>query len=187
MNELGVGKLITGEAERDAIHVAVAPVTADEDLWPGDWVRLRYGSTELAYRDNYNDQAIGVVDPFLEKHHRINKGQRFWLFLFPGTVVGMRHHWAHLVFDSPAEPQNEHEAWLRRFAEEWGFNFDDLISTASESNEDGMSYVTARGSELYGAGELGEDYEWFWYHLERYTGKHFSPSHRQNLGWSCTC
>ena len=35
MNEIKLGKLIDGPAERDAIHIAIAPVVANERLKPG--------------------------------------------------------------------------------------------------------------------------------------------------------
>lgn len=35
MNDLNIGKLITTEQQRDAIHVAIAPVEAAQNLWAG--------------------------------------------------------------------------------------------------------------------------------------------------------
>lgn len=39
-SKLGLGQIITSQQERDAIHIAVAPVTAAEKLNPGDHVAL---------------------------------------------------------------------------------------------------------------------------------------------------
>lgn len=39
-SKLGIGQIIATEQFRDAIHVAVAPVVAGEQLHPGDHVGL---------------------------------------------------------------------------------------------------------------------------------------------------
>jgi hypothetical protein len=94
-----LGQLIEdGDRRRDAIHIAVAPVTAADRLTPGQHVGL-------VQEDNLElvgpcDQNIGVVDPFLAKE--VEPGQRFWLFLYPGTITGLRHVWTHPVFTKAA-------------------------------------------------------------------------------------
>jgi hypothetical protein len=90
--DLGLGKLIIGEAHRDAVHVAVAPVVAQENLSPGDHVDANGG---------WAGERVGIVDPFLREP--VRKGDRFWLFLYPGTVTGLRHMWTHPAF-APARP-----------------------------------------------------------------------------------
>lgn len=83
-----VGKLLTGTEGRDAIHFALAPVVASEILRPGQEVG-RNGSIE--------GPMLGIVDPFLKQD--VLPGQRFWLFLFPGTITSLRHVWAHPAFE----------------------------------------------------------------------------------------
>lgn len=39
MSELNIGKIIEGEAARDAIHIAVAPVVAGEHLCASDFLQ----------------------------------------------------------------------------------------------------------------------------------------------------
>lgn len=85
-----LGKLITDTAQRDAVHVAVIPVMADEDLSPGARVGVIGYSTLRATKTR---EAVGVVDPFLVDV--VKKGQFFWLFLLPGTTSPPRHHWTH--------------------------------------------------------------------------------------------
>lgn len=86
-----VGQLVEGEAFRDAIHVAVAPVVAACRLERGAHVGLGPDG-----RAAPSSQPIGIVDPFLEED--VQPGQRFWLFIYPNTVTSLRHAWTHPAF-----------------------------------------------------------------------------------------
>ncbi len=86
-----VGKLADENSRRDAIHVAVDPVVAGEELPPGAPIRL-VPSRFVAFRAP-PEVAVGIVDPFLA--HNVLPGERFWLFLLPGTVTGLRHTWSY--------------------------------------------------------------------------------------------
>ena len=99
-----LGQLIeNGDRRRDAIHIAVAPVTAAEQLAPGQHVGLiEPGNLELVGPCGCN---IGVVDPFLTQ--QVEPGQRFWLFLYPGTITGLRHVWSHPAFTAAAAAVKE--------------------------------------------------------------------------------
>jgi hypothetical protein len=184
MTDLNIGKKITADAQRDAIHIAIAPAVCDADiLSAGRRVSLRYGSNPpLAIPDEYSEEAVGIVDPFLRE--LIHRGEWFWIFLFPGTITGLRHQWTHPAFDQITTPMDEHEAWLRRFAEEWGFDFHEMVDVATDPDDD---YITAYGHELHSAGELGADHELFWEHLEAYLQRSFDLAHRESVGWSCSC
>lgn len=87
-----IGRLIEegDNARRDAVHVAVAPVTAGEDLLPGQHVSHANGVAHSS------GDWIGIVDPYLTEI--VREGQRFYLFLYPGTVTSLRHVWAHPAF-----------------------------------------------------------------------------------------
>lgn len=91
-----LGQLIEGEAHRDAVHVAVVPIRANRVLKPGERVGVLEGG-ELATNDLDRVEPIGVVDPFLKAPVEVD--QRFYLFLYPGSAIGLRHVYRHPVLD----------------------------------------------------------------------------------------
>jgi hypothetical protein len=91
-----VGRLIRESGERDAIHIAVAPVFSSETVHPGCPLSLAEGSTEQVVP--YMDNPVGIVDPFLKG--AVYPGQKFYMFLFPNTVTSLRHEWTHPAFDA---------------------------------------------------------------------------------------
>lgn len=185
MNSVEVGKLITSPQERDAIHIAVLPVVAAEQLRTGQDIGFVYGSRTLVKAKDrcYGLEAVGIVDPFLPQYY-VEKGQEFWMFLFPNTVTGMRHHWQHPLVDNVKPPASESEKWLREFADKWNFDYEEMVEEAPMKE----GCVVARGIDIHSAGELdpGEE-ELFWTHIEKLTGQQFDEQHRQQFGWSCSC
>lgn len=98
-----LGQLITnGDRMRDAIHIAVAPVMASVNLRPGQPIALVQSDDGHGYSvaDAPASLAQGIVDPFLTEP--VTSGQRFWMFLYPGTITGLRHVWTHPVFAKAA-------------------------------------------------------------------------------------
>lgn len=92
MNEAPmIGRLAGASAKRDAIHIAIAPVIAGENLEPGDHIGIIEGS---ALKDA--ELTIGIVDPFLRK--TVDEGERFFIFLYPNTITSLRHVWEHPAF-----------------------------------------------------------------------------------------
>lgn len=111
MDTLKIGQLITSEQNRDAIHMAIAPVIAAEKLAPGDHVGLLpdgRASEAVAH--------IGIIDPFLKK--AVRAGDKCWLFLYPGSITSLRHEWAHPAFtaESAASSKSYSETWMRAWA-----------------------------------------------------------------------
>lgn len=91
MSEVILGKIIKEEdARRDAIHVAVVPVQARENLMPGIHVGMVHGQASAGM---HREGCIGIVDPFLEDP--VSAGEFFWLLLYPKTVRNLRHEWDH--------------------------------------------------------------------------------------------
>lgn len=99
-----LGQLITdGERRRDAVHVAVAPVTAEGRLKPGMHVGFtrsndnNWAGDHTQVIDNDRFEFVGIVDPFLEED--VDAGQRFWMFLYPNTITSLRHVWSHPAWE----------------------------------------------------------------------------------------
>ena len=186
MENVKLGQLIEkgSASQRDAIHVAVMPVTAAEDLKPGAKIAFVYGTKNMVKQEHY--RPVGVVDPFLDTY-QVDKGEEFFMMLFPGTITGLRHEWTHPDIDRPA-PTNEHEKWLREFASRWNFDYDEMIQQASApSTEGSWNYITANGVDLHNKYELGADHDLFWSHLECVVDKFFDQGHRDRFVWSCSC
>lgn len=91
-----LGQLCGDDARRDAVHVPVAPVEAGQDLLPAQRVSIAPDGRAV-----YGDDPVGIVDPFLTEP--VKRGQRFWVFVFPGTITGLRHLWTHKAF-APVKP-----------------------------------------------------------------------------------
>ena len=107
MSDLKLGQIITTPQNRDAIHVAVAPITATKKLFPGEHTGIKRGTSE----SDENAENIGVVDPFLKDS--VKRGETCWLFLYPNTVTGLRHEWTHPAFATPPiNHQPEHHCGL---------------------------------------------------------------------------
>lgn len=175
---LKLGEIIAPEraAERDAVHVAVVPVTAGERLIPGSRVRVENGRAFVA-----KSSAVGVADPFLSV--AVMTGQRFWLYLQPGSITSLRHEWEHPSF--PLEPlrvQSEEreasEKWLREFADVYRIDYRDLVEGA-ETGDGGTFGMDTPYDEVRSAE--------FWQHIENVTGKRFDDAHRENTYFGCAC
>lgn len=182
-NQLGLGQIITTEQSKDAIHVAVAPVESDELLKPGVHVRLTASGKAV---ETNRASAIGVVDPFLNA--RVQKGERFWLFLYPGTITSLRHDWSHPAFEGTPEPTqaklddnvSKSRKWLEAFAADFGADVDALINAANTGN---ASRVCGSKRSF---NEQAHEPE-FWEHIETVTGQRFGSEHREKICFSCIC
>jgi hypothetical protein len=189
MSDTIVGKILDELQERDAIHIAVACVIADELLMPGQPIGFDESAPDQehvigAARAN----AIGIVDPFL--HRAVNPGQRFWMFLFPQTITGLKHVWTHPAFPEGQQvaplPKSANvafsEAWLRDFIAGADCpDYDTVINaaingTSSSWDED---YLHFDGYDAHGTIP-----DLFWDHIEVVTGK--KPKHRAKY-FSCSC
>lgn len=155
-----IGQIIPGITARDAIHIAVAPVVAGEELEPGTHVAFD-GDGEMV---SYLTRTIGIVDPFLR--NPVEKGQKFRLFLYPGTVTNLRHEWDHPGFKHEPSAGSVSMGWLQHFAELHQMTYNDLMAAVKEYVETGCEDATVE-----------DDFkEWetpneFWVHYQAVTGK----------------
>lgn len=185
MSELKLGKILNGTEQRDAFHVAVAPVVAGTELTPGERVGLKYNSTEIVLPST--KCAIGIVDPFLQC--TVQQGERFYLWLYPNTVTGMRHHWEHPAFpDAVAVSANNDsrsasEQWLRNFAESINQTYSNLMEAADDWDKH-REYTHAGENEDY---KNAGDGEWreFWMHWQQVTGR--VPTDAEGYFFTCSC
>ena len=173
MSDPKLGQLIAGDADRDAIHVAVAPVVATEQLYPGEHIGfVEEGDCEKVGRTS---APIGIVDPYLRGG--VTAGDRFWMFLYQGTVTSLRHHWGHSAFNADTGP---HHKWITELASSVGLSYKDMIEGAD-------AYVNRREYIMRGGLLEGESVpKEFWEHYEAVTRKKVSEDKRGSF-FSCSC
>lgn len=179
--DIGIGKLIDKERERDAIHMAVASVVASCRLFVGQHIGI--DDKGMATADNV--EHIGIVDPFLPQH-RIETGERFWMFLYPGSITSIRHDWTHPKLESTPDKAAS-EAWLRQYAVS-------VNSYLAEESEDSAYHtlmsdlaqgaITYHGIDMHGRDDL-IDADELRHHAQIILGK---PINYDSFEYfSCTC
>ncbi len=188
MSDTNLGTLLTGTPSRDAVHFAIAPVTTNEILHPGQHVGLvKDSTTEVTAKTK---KTIGIVDPFLKT--KVMPGDRFYLMLYQATVTGMKHVWTHASFPEapvvePVSPLNvaqtlalASKTWLQGFADEVGLHYIELLAAAKDYLDHG-EYLN-HGSRWEGQSVPPE----FWDHYETVTQTKVSESQRGGF-FSCSC
>lgn len=181
-----IGRVPESGAGRDAVHIAVVPVVAAEDLKPGDSVIVR-GRT--AVKTSANPNRDGIADPF--RTDAIPKGTRFWLFLNPGSITSLRHVWTHPALpDEAGVAENEDEdgpgddvvadsrEWLARFAAEHDEEYKRVMRWATRYQDTGQQEIG--GMEWLNYESPPE----FWSHWGVVTGR--TPT-RSGDFWTCDC
>jgi hypothetical protein len=178
------------EDGRDAVHIALAPVTAADRLYPGQHIGFRKGNEMVGV----SDQPLGIVDPFLPSF--VETGERFWMFLYPNTISGLRHVWTHPSFmpETPQYTKEESEKWLREFCRTADCPSYEVVIAAAVG--DPVSPVDGYKEEAY---ENDGDYLFFsgrdahssipsefWDHVQNLTGKEI-PSYKRAKAFSCSC
>lgn len=177
-----LGTIISETEKRDAIHLAVEPIIAGEDLEPGTHVGIKDGKA-YAKRNRYSpvENSVGIVDPFLKRH--VKEGDRFWLVVYPRQITSLRHVWSHPEFPETAETQKlttsmkaESEAWLRNFAREQGPSYEEFLANARDYSE-----YMCFGTDIYG--DIPEE---FWHHCQIILGKEI-PKDKRAEYFRCAC
>lgn len=175
-----LGKLIYHPVGRDAVHVAIAPVVATEKLNPADRVVVLDDRVSVAKADE--EDAIGIVDPFLEEP--VKPTERFYIWLLPETVTSIAHVWRHPAFDIKKEAVVPLERaisydWIEDYAQrEHGLSYDEVMAAASKWLSEQRYLVN--GGRFQSQSVCDE----FWDHWEIVTGR--SSGDRGNF-FSCSC
>ena len=175
-----LGSFITPMESRDAIHLAVEPIEAGQTMVPGGHVNIN--DEGKAVRADLG-KGVGIVDPFLTEG--VQKGQWFWLVVYPRTITALHHVWEHPAFPAVSN-QSTSEKWLRNFVEDQGVQayeedgdtFDQFIAAALRAKTYG--YVSL---PFDGNGSLPPE---FWNHVESYTGEKIPQENRSDY-FSCAC
>lgn len=170
------------EEKRDAIHLAVMPAEALERLKPGAHVNVgKDGERAFVAAEG---EGIGIVDPFLPRP--VERGQRFWLVIYPRKIQSLRHVWSHPAVpdEAPAvalvEPGDviAAKARIRDMAADLDCSVERLMDGAAEFLE--------HGDYLHFGFDL--DYDWpadeFWRCYEIVTGK---PVASKEFFFRCSC
>jgi hypothetical protein len=177
-----LGTIIT-DGGRDAIHLAVEPVIAGEDLLPACHIGIKDGK---AYMTTVNIKALGIVDPFITG--KINEGQKFWLIVYPRQITSLRHVWEHpdfLQIEEAPKPNLESEfdrsqAWITNFAEQIDQTYNRLMNAAD--NWVHYEEYTYDNSESYK--DHWDKFPEFWKHYEVVRGK--APKSKESF-FTCSC
>jgi len=192
---LGIGRPIPDDTpqNRDAIHIAVMPVTVQQgvQLLPGAAVRFVANSDGATVCPvSRSETPVGVIDPFL--HRKIHGGERAWLFLNPGSITSLRHDWTHPEVDRAAVEfvkdtitgRAESVAWMEQYAQDLGDNYEDLMDGA-------RGYVNSKSErgKYYSKGGLFEGvslHDDFWEHYEKIERVEL-PEEKKVSFFSCAC
>ncbi len=187
MDDIMLGNTPDSTAERDAVHVAIAAMIAAERLEPGQRVGFHDngGATDAISAG----LTVGIVDPFL--YGPVEKGERFWMLLLPGTVTGMRHHWIHPQFvksDQPTTERDDGKEVAMEVAALCGKTYDALMDDAdsfvgNSGDEDWDNYIIDNSQRYDSVPQ--EMWKRFWAHYERATGKR-GPAYK-GAPYSCAC
>ena len=174
-------------AERDAVHIAVIAVEAGEKLQKGQDVWLIDGKAVSGRPETlqFPWERVGVVDPF--RWGEVEKGDRFWLVLEPGTITALRHEWAHPFFPAPDVPAtaptdaDRSRQYLEEGCRKYGITYQELVEGAV-SGQGGtfMGDWADNGRDWIAGGD-------FWHHIENVTGRRFDQGHRENTYFGCSC
>lgn len=181
-----LGAIIGANEARDAIHLAVEPIEAMEKLMPGEDVGIVDGKAS-----KWAAKRVGIVDPFLKG--MVEKGERFWLVVYPRQITSLRHVWTHPDFEAVAdisEASNDaksvSEAWMKEWAvqhmsEDYYGDYDKPLPP-----ETAYAYAIDAGHNLsvgpYEDARVHINQEW-WTHWERITGQ----VGQRDEYFSCAC
>lgn len=158
-----VGKLVFTEVPRDALHVAVAPVEAGENMNGGDFIVVNNGVAMVAA----SSSGI-VVDPWLKRH--VNKGEKFLAFIQPGKIKSLTHHWEHPSFIEEIKKQKDYHQYMKELSRKIECPVSSIEHAAAGCVRNGSS-VGGSQADWYG------DVNWveFWEIYNSYHKTNYNP------------
>ncbi len=130
------------------------------------------------------DKLIGIVDPFLKE--AVSEGQRFFMFLYPGSITSLKHNWTHPAFlpgnGTAPSPMIPAEQWLRMFADQVKMSYGGLLEATEEWLQygDGVTLGFDTPDICY------DQMQKFWHNYEIVTGKEVPPNKATGF-FSCAC
>lgn len=197
-----LGMIIGPNEKRDAIHLAVENVVASQWMEPGDHINFVFDS-KVHVEVVEKGKGIGIVDPFLSGP--VEKGQRFWLVVYPREITSLRHVWSHPAFEDEIQDEtvqttddgrieflkeldgtNQAIRWIEDYANGLGLGYDELMSAASDWIEShdgkwGGEYLN-RGELLDGVSTSSE----FWIHYQKAMDEIVEADKQGNF-FTCSC
>jgi len=175
-----LGTIIDDTQKRDAIHLAVIPMQAKQQLRPG---------AHLDVDGDITTNGVGIVDPFLREP--VKPGQWFWLVIYPRVITSLRHVWSHPAFgeeagSAPVQPtRTASEQWMMIWARKH-MSGDYYGDKGRLSDESAYAAALEAGRDLHlGPYENARDHidnEW-WAHWEAITGE----VGQRGEYFSCSC
>lgn len=186
---------------RDAVHVAVVAVRAVEVMAPGTDVGIKLDiDSNFVEASKYYEPHVGIVDPYLDD--LVYSGERFWCFLYPRTITGLRHIWTHPELDAvftkkdeaispPAvfNPKDAAEKWLREFARTNDCpGFESLVHEATKIIQSGNSYHDEEFMMIRDMDAHGDIPREFWSRMYHYLELGDLPEDKQVPKYfTCSC
>ena len=177
-----MGTILEPEATgRDAVHVAVLVVQATRRLKPGE----HCGAVLENHKYVTKGQNLGIVDPFLTEE--VEKGEKFWLYVYPRTITGLSHQWTHPAFTVNKRPVQyatsmhlQSRMWIEKFAKQWDMKPDEMME-AAESYVKYGKYLN-HGEKFEGSSVP----DIFWHHYENLIGEKL-PDEKKRSFFTCSC
>lgn len=175
-----LGTVFERDLGRDAVHVAAISVQAPHSLRAGEHVD-REGRAH-----HHNGTLVGIVDPFLTEP--VERGEWFWLCLYPRTITGLSHVWSHPEFADTvavAAPSKEaSEAWLREFCDDFDVPDYDTVMNVAARRADGEQHWDSEYLH-FNEDAVGSIPNEFWDHVEVVLGRPIKGVRAKYFSCSC--
>jgi len=172
-----LGKRLTSDQPRDAIHIATACVTAAVDLRAGQ--HIGFIGEDQYVLVGPTGKHIGIVDPFLDTF--VPEGTKFWMLLYPNTITALRHEWTHPSFGEEVIIEDGSKAYIREFAAKIDQTYNRLMDSAYQWVDHG-DFTHDNTQAYYNVTQ--EEWAEFWKHFELVTNQKVKD---KSSFFTCAC